>query len=115
MPVPELVHVRAVVDTGAALSGITPKAFQALGIESVGQIKLITPSTPIEQPHQCDRYFVGISIVAEGQSHFLADLSVMETASWLPEEGFEALIGRDILDRCFFQYIGQDRKFTLAF
>ena len=115
LPVPEPVPVRAVIDTGAAISGITSKVFCLLNIEPVAKIHVVTPSTPIDEPHECDQYFIGLSLVADGRSHYLADLRVMETSAWLPDEGFEALIGRDILQQCFFQYIGQERKFTLAF
>ncbi len=75
----------------------------------------MTPSTPVNKPFECDQYLVGVSIEAGGQLHFLADFHVIATDSWHPDEGFEALIGRDILELCFFQYIGQERKFTLAF
>ena len=39
----------------------------------------------------------------------------MSADCWHEDEGMEALIGRDILDHCFFQYLGPDRRFTLAF
>jgi hypothetical protein len=34
---------------------------------------------------------------------------------WLPGEGIEALLGMDILSLCFFQLMGPERQFTLAF
>jgi hypothetical protein len=43
------------------------------------------------------------------------DFNVLATDCWHPDEGIEALIGRDILDLCFFQYMGPDRRFTVAF
>jgi hypothetical protein len=115
MPSSEPVHARALIDTGATVSGFAPRLFRLLGMDPLGKIGIITPSTPADKPFECDQYHVGLSLEAGGRTHFLADFHVIATDSWHPEEGFEGLIGRDILQRCFFQYIGQDRRFTLAF
>jgi hypothetical protein len=34
---------------------------------------------------------------------------------WHPIEGIEALLGMDVLMQCFFQLMGPDKQFTLAF
>jgi len=115
LPVPSPVPVRATIDTGAYVSGFTPRVFSELGIDPVGRAKLITPSTPITEPHECDQFDISFFLVAEGRQNFLSRLRVVSTDSWHPSEGFETLIGQDILRLCFFQYRGLDKKFTLAF
>ncbi|HVK17558.1 MAG TPA: hypothetical protein VM533_11475 [Fimbriiglobus sp.] len=114
-PVPHPVPVRALIDTGASISGFSPRVFRELGISPVGTTPVLTPSTRPDAPHECDLYDVTLSIVAEGSAHLFPDARVMEADCWLPGEGIEALIGTDILNHCFFQFIGRDRTFTLAF
>jgi hypothetical protein len=114
-PVPAPVHVRALIDTGASVSGFAPRVFTGLDLTPVGQIAILTPSTAPDAPHQSDLYDVSLSLVADGTPHSFPDSRVMAADCWHPDEGIEALIGRDILDRCFFQYMGPDRRFTLAF
>jgi hypothetical protein len=115
LPIPDPVHVRALLDTGASLSGFHPRVFSGLDLTPTGRIAVLTTSTPIDVPFESDVYWVSLSLVANGQLHPFPDSQVMNADCWLPDEGIEALIGRDILDRCFFQYMGLDRRFTLAF
>ena len=75
----------------------------------------MTPSTLPGAPHRAKLYDVALSVVAGGRASLIADFRVMEADCWLSGEGVEALIGRDILERCFFQYRGPDPAFTLAF
>jgi hypothetical protein len=113
--VPDPVPVRALIDTGADVSGFTPRVFTELDLTPVAKIDLLTPSTPHDAPHKADLYDVTLHLVAEGRMCAFPDSRVMAADCWLPGEGIEALIGRDILDLCFFQYFGQDRAFSLAF
>lgn len=57
-PVPVPVHVRAVIDTGASVSGFSPRVFGALDLTPVGQVSILTPSTPADAPHESDLYDV---------------------------------------------------------
>jgi hypothetical protein len=113
--IPQSVHVRALIDTGASVSGFAPRVFTALDVTPVAKTFVLTPSTPPNAPHECDLYHVSLSLVADGSAHQFPDSQVIAADCWLAGEGIEALIGRDILDRCFFQYVGLERKFTLAF
>jgi hypothetical protein len=113
--IPPAVHVRALIDTGANISGFTPRVFTELDVTPVDKIAVMTPSTSPDSPHQANLYDVSLSVVAGGRANPIADFRVMEADCWLAGEGVEALIGRDILERCFFQYRGPDRAFTLAF
>jgi hypothetical protein len=114
-PVPAPVPIRALIDTEADISAFSPRTFRALGIEAVDAVPILTPSTRVEAPFTTDLYDVSLSLVADGSSHSFSDSRVLEADCWIPGEGIEALIGTDILNRCFFQFIGPDRRFTLAF
>ena len=89
--------------------------FQQLDLLEFDEIEIFTPSTIAGAAFQVKRYWVNLSLVAEGRMCPLPDCFVFATDSWRPGEGIEALIGTDILNRCFFQYMGPDRRFTLAF
>jgi hypothetical protein len=114
-PVPAPVHVRALLDTGASMSGFSPRVFRELDLTPVAQLAVITPSTPTHAPHECNLFDVSLSLVADGTAHQFPDTRMLETDCWFPGEKLEALIGMDILCRCFFQLMGPERKFVLAF
>jgi hypothetical protein len=114
LPIPHPVHVRALIDTGADVSGFGARVFAELGLTPISKIELYTPSTPSTCPHMADVFDVSLSVVAEGRVCPFPVSRVVAADGWQPNEGIEALIGRDILDRCFFQYRGQDRAFTLV-
>jgi hypothetical protein len=114
-PVPAAVHIRALIDTGADISAFSPRVFRALDITPIANMPILTPSTKVETPFTTDLYDVSLSLVADGSPHPFPDSRVLEADCWIPGEGIEALIGTDILNRCFFQFVGPDRRFTLAF
>lgn len=114
-PIPEQVYCRAVIDTGASISGFAPRIFDSLGLTPVGQTPVLTPSTPYDQPHISDLFDVSLSLVANGTAHPFPDSRVMLADCWLAREGFDALIGRDILSHCNLWYIGSESNFVLNF
>ncbi len=114
-PIPQPIGVRALIDTGADVSGAAPQLFTALDLTPIDRIDVYTPSTKEDAPHQCDLYDVALFLVAGGQTHRLPDSRIVAADCWHADEGIQALIGRDILDRCYFQYHGLSRKFTLSF
>jgi hypothetical protein len=111
---PMPVHVRALLDTGASISGFSPRVFQQLDIAPVSKLEVMTPSTTSQNPHLCDIYDVSLSLVANGSLRPFPDVMVMEADCWLPNEGIEALLGMDILKRCHFQLWGPEGNFNLA-
>jgi hypothetical protein len=117
MPAPRPIIFRAVIDTGSKMTGLTARAFAELQLSPVGRVAIRTPSTRSDTPHVCDMYQVGLALMANGIWHPFGGVRVIATGGWNPnsEEGVEALIGRDLLDRCNFWYQGPDRQFTLAF
>lgn len=113
--VPAPVAVRALIDTGASVSGFGPRVFRELDLRPIDTFDIYTPSTPPGSPHTTNRYRVSLALVAGGSAHPFPDFHVIETDCWLPDEGIEALIGRDILNRCNFWYVGIDATFNLSF
>ncbi len=115
-PVPPPVAVRALIDTGASVSGCSAAVFQRLDIRPVEQIHILTPSTSSDSPHPCGLYRVSWSLVAGGKVHpFAISLDVIVADGFHPTEGIDALIGRDILARCAFEYWGPDDRFQFSF
>lgn len=113
--VPKPVYVRALLDTGASISGFSPRVFRDLDLAPVSTLDVLTPSTPANAPHASDLFDVSLALVANGATHPFADMRVMAADCWLPQEGLEALLGMDILSRCFFQLMGPERQFVCAF
>ena len=112
VPVP--VAVRALIDTGASCTCIDPGVFAKLSLSPTGKTSMITPSTGAT-PQLADQYDVGLFIVGSANEPPLFLPSLPVTASVLQHQGFEALIGRDILAKCLFTYNGDMGTFTLAF
>ncbi|HEY1376091.1 MAG TPA: hypothetical protein VGF55_04825 [Gemmataceae bacterium] len=114
-PVPDPVPVRAVIDTGSAVTAISPRVFTALDIRPFGERAILTPSTRFDAPHPAVQYLVSLFLVSADQPHRIPDVHVIAADCWVPGGGVEALIGCDVLNRCGFEYAGPHRTFMLAF
>ena len=51
----------------------------------------------------------------DAQTQYLVDRAIPVIGSQLKVQGFEVLLGRDILQDCFFMYDGRAGQFTLGF
>lgn len=113
VPSPQI--VRALIDTGASISGVDPTTLAALGLTPTGDIEIHTPSTG-GVAVRTDTYDVRIAILAGRPEdvHFISD-TIQVTATGLFSHGFSVLIGTDILKSCIFQYNGADKLFTIAY
>jgi hypothetical protein len=114
-PVPRAIPIRALVDTGASCTCVDPSVLTGLSLTPTGKVSLTTPSTGAT-PHDADQYDIGLIIPAATGTPPLVLQTIPAVSSYLiAAQGFHALIGRDILDRCLFVYNGDVRLFTLAF
>ncbi len=113
--VPAPVPVRVLLDTGASISGFSPRVFRALDLTHVSTLDALTPSTPAHAPHPCELFDVSLALVAGGSAHWTGDTQVMSADCWPPNEQLEGLLGMDVLRRGFFQLMGPERKFVFAF
>lgn len=114
--VPQVVKVRALVDTGASNTCVDPSVLQGLGLSATGKVSVNTPSTG-SQLHEADQYDISLIIPGAIATHAplsIGNLAVI-CAELLQQQGYHALIGRDILARCIFAYNSQVGLFTLAY
>lgn len=112
LPVPPVVQVRGLIDTGASHTVVDTSVIESLQLEPTGTIGIRTPSTGAEL-HQCSQYDVGIGIpMHHGLQMMQFVIPVVE--SHLAPAGIQALIGRDVLDRCLFLYNGAEGYFLVG-
>jgi hypothetical protein len=113
-PVPPPQYVRAVIDTGASISGVAPDVLLALGLDGpIDVVDLYTPSTR-DHPDPGPVYLVDLTLArAGGESMRFENLRVL-AAPFRPDEEAKALLGRDVLRKCHFQYFGPEQWFQLG-
>lgn len=115
-PVPAIVPMRALLDTGASSTCIDPSVLTgALGLTPTGQTDCFTPSTGTT-PAKKNLYDVSLRILSTltDPSLYFPTIAVMES-DLFAAQGIHALIGRDVLSRCLLTYNGVTNLFTLAF
>lgn len=102
------VPVSALVDSGAAITVITPETAALLGLRSVGAVPLHTPTTV--EPVLCRQFHINFYF---SPTYAVENVLVVEAA--LTGQSFQCLIGRDILSRGTFTYDGVNGRFSLTF
>jgi Aspartyl protease len=114
-PIPGVVVIRALLDTGASGTCIDPTLLKGLGLTPTGNIQCHTPSTGAA-PHSADSYDVSLAIYSDVTQPYLhlPTLAVM-ASDLFAVQGIHALIGRDVLASCLLTYNGSMGQFTLAF
>jgi len=115
LAVPDPQRISALIDTGASISGVDPSVLSALNLSATGEVEVHTPSTA-GNPVPSSTFDVQIGIYAgrPGDLHFISE-TIQVISPILSNQGFHALIGRDILKSCIFHYNGSDELFTLAY
>jgi len=115
LAVPAPVPVRAQIDTGSHVTGFMPSVFKQLRIERFDVIPLRTPSTKPNEPHLADRYHVSLALVSGLAKKHLPSVFAIASDDFVEEEEVQAIIGRDVLRHCVFQYFGPHGTFELGF
>lgn len=113
-PLPSPVQTRALIDTGADCTAIDSTVLHQLGITPTGTTPIHTPSTQ-GSPHIALQFDVGIAFVHPVSTSSLHIGSIPVIQADTANQGFGALIGRDVLSRCLFVYDGTAHSFCLAF
>lgn len=111
-PVPPPLRIRGLIDTGASCTCVDPLVLGRLQLTPTGKVAINTPSTG-SVPHTADQYDVSLILMSSYLRLLFPAKSVVE--SHLSIQGIDALIGRDILEKCLLVYDGQAATFTLAF
>ena len=112
-----LLSVRGLVDTGATMTCIDLELPQKLTLNPRGPMSMFTPSTGAHGATS-ETYDVSLTILPTDRRKFpdpyhRSTLHVV--AQPLADQGFHAIIGRDILDAGILHYDGTQRTFTLKF
>jgi hypothetical protein len=114
--VPPPLTIRAQIDTGAYCSGFDHRVFVSLDLgEQFDEKPILTPSTD-DEPHPAPVYFVSLTLRADrgGTDRRFEAIRVL-AHTFGEDEQAQGLIGRDILDLCYFAYDGLSRRFLLSF
>jgi hypothetical protein len=109
-PVPQPRQLRALIDSGADLCCLDPAIVKALAL--IWDSSLPTNMPAVTGLTFSSLYRAGVTILHPSGQHFVApDMIVCELP--LGVLGYDALIGRDILDLLRFTYDGPARAFAL--
>jgi hypothetical protein len=111
-PVPPPMTVRALLDTGAEITCIDHAIVKSLGLPFGGTVFANVPTHGgFAVQILCD---ISLTLLhPAGTQLITANLNAMELS--LAGLGYEALIGRDVLNHHSFLYHGRLKKFRLAF
>jgi hypothetical protein len=111
-PVPPLVAVRALVDTGAGRSHVDLGALARLAISPASESLIYTATGGGPVPR--DVYLVDLALAGNHPGPIAGDIQVF--GSPIAEDlRVEMLLGRDVLGVCMLTYDGINRRFTLAY
>jgi hypothetical protein len=110
-PIPPEFNARFLVDTGASVSGIDLAILAGLGINPTVSISIHTVSTD-GKAAQMAKYDVSLMLPSKTVAMHIPIVSVV--GARLREQGFDGLLGRDVLGECLLVYNGPDKAFTLA-
>jgi hypothetical protein len=111
--IPAPVAIRALVDTGASCTCVDPAVMLNLGLTPTGNVQVVTAGN---KPESRDQYDVALIIPSGPTDPVLILGAIPVVASNLKQDqGFDALIGRDILSQCILNYNGTMKTFTIAY
>ena len=111
VPPPVIAH--GLIDTGASCTCIDSTVLRKLQLEPSGTTQMVTPSTG-ETPHVCSQFDVAFAFIMDANQMHLSSDIIPVVESNLVLQGFEVLIGRDVLDQGILIYDGCRRQITLA-
>jgi predicted aspartyl protease len=113
--VPNGVLIQGLIDTGASNTCVDPSVLSQLGLTPTGMTQINTPSTGT-QAASAATYDVSLLIAAvAGQLPFVLDTIPVIQTELLAAQGFQALIGRDVLQSCLMTYDGRNGLFSIAY
>jgi hypothetical protein len=122
LPFPNAFFGKGLIDSGASCTVIDKTIVTALSLNPTGQTQMHTPSTGTT-PVPCNQYDVSVWFLNQNPPgltnqqaqihpiHFI--LPVID--SDFSTQNFDALIGRDILSKCQFTYLGPTGRFTMVY
>jgi aspartyl protease len=113
-PVPAIVRIRGLIDTGASCTCIDPSALTTLGLSPTGTAMVNSPTTGAT-PKTTNQYDVSLVIPHATLAPLRrTTIAVIETELFAAQ-GFHALIGRDVLADCVLYYNGDRGFYSLSY
>lgn len=116
-PLPPLHRARGLLDTGSSHTCIDPTIVNALGLTPIATVQQLTPSTGAN-PVTKNQYDAQLLIPGQNGGHLhLPNVPVTESDLMSHGQGYDILIGRDVLSYCHLLYLGsaQSPQFVLSF
>jgi predicted aspartyl protease len=113
-PVPNPQACLALLDTGASHTCVDPTILSALNLSPTGSANVLTASSGTI-PHACRQFDVALVIFMDNQQMHLASLTIPVVELELMNQGFGALIGRDVLSQGLLVYDGKRGELRLSF
>lgn len=101
--------VVAMIDTGCSQTLIRTSVLDAMGLGRAKGMTVLSTVHGGDEARECETY--DLSIRVEGENKPLA---VEVAGAKLSLPALDALLGRDVLDRCLLVYDGPSRSLTLA-
>jgi hypothetical protein len=109
-PPPE--RAKALIDSGASISSISPRIAKSLSLVPTG-ITPIYSATTGGASQNCNLYDVCLAFAQPSIKVLGVNIPVIEVHVFTP--GVDVLLGRDMLRQCLCIYDGPGASFTLAF
>lgn len=106
------IAIRGILDTGAGATGVSRNILKSLALPAHDSIQIRNPVGP---PQTTNRYWVKLAFVSGGTVVDFGEALVLATDCFDEGEEHQALIGRDVLERCVLNYMGPSKRFTFAF
>lgn len=122
LSVPKPFFGLGLIDTGASGTAIDVSVVAALGLVATGSTLVHTPTTGAI-PKQCACYDVSFWFLSQSafvaqstEGHFVhpSHLTIPVMEAKLLNQGYHALIGRDVLAYCHLAYDGRQKRFVLT-
>lgn len=112
LPLPGTRTVRALVDTGASDSALDFNIITHLGLIPTGRVKVHTSTTGSDYEER-DQY--AVSLFIGSQQGEVAQYTVSVVGAGLASEGFLAIVGWNVLERCVLLCDGPNKTFKLDY
>ena len=113
LAIPPAVALNLLIDTGASCVVLDQSSIASLNLVPSGVTSMHTPSTGTT-PYTCNQYDVSLLIPSQKGSPFeIGALPILE--STFQAQGFDGLLGRDVLQQCVLFYNSPLGGYTLAY
>jgi hypothetical protein len=115
-PIPADIACRLLVDTGATTTNLCASVIQQLGVSPTSITKVLTPSTgqtPVDMPVYDARITIQLPIPGRGTMNYAFDALPVIGSDFIAQ-GFQGLLGRDLLKNSTMIYHGDLGLMTLS-